>query len=120
MENGLTKEQIADVSNNDAFISIVNAILNCSKEKLIESRTAKLWLPYIEYTYIVKEFLVVKRTYNRYLHLQVLMKMINLFAASGHRNYAECSRLYLHEMLSLPYTNPCAATFKQSLGKTLV
>ena len=120
MENGLTREQIADVSNNDAFISMVNAILNYSKEKSIESRTAKLWLLYIEYTYIVKEFLVVKRTYNRYLHLQVLMKMINLFAASGHRNYAECSRLYLHEMLSLPYTNPCSATFKQILGKTLV
>ena len=30
----------------------------------------------------------------------------NLFAASGHRNYAKYSRLYLQEMLSLPDTNP--------------
>ena len=106
MENGLTKEQIADVSNNDSFISIVNAITNYSKEKSIESRTAKLRLLYIEYTYIVKEFLVVERTYNWYLHLQALIKMMNLFPASGHRSYDECSRLYLHEMLSLSDTNP--------------
>ena len=30
----------------------------------------------------------------------------NLFAASGHRNYAKCSRLYLQEMRSLSDTNP--------------
>ena len=58
------------------------------------------------------------------------MKMINLFAASGHRNYAKRSRLYLEEMLSLSYTNQwlnkqfedgfICMTFKQILGKTLV
>ena len=29
------------------------------------------------------------------------MKMISLLAASGHKKYAKCSRLYLQEMLSL-------------------
>ena len=105
-ENGLNIEQIVDVSNNDAFISMVNAISNYSKEKLKESRTAKLWLLYIEYTYIAKEFLVAERTCNWHLHLQVLMKMINLFASSGHINYAKCSRFYLQEMLSLSKRNP--------------
>ena len=42
MENGLTKEQITDLSTNDAFINMVNAISNYSKEKSKESRTAKL------------------------------------------------------------------------------
>ena len=32
--------------------------------------------------------------------------MMNLFPASGHRSYDECSRLYLHEMLNLSDTNP--------------
>ena len=42
MENGLTKEQITDLSTNDAFINMVNAISNYSKEKSKESQTAKL------------------------------------------------------------------------------
>ena len=103
MEHKLTKEQFADVNNKYAFINMVNAISNYLKEKSKESQTAKLWLRYIEYIYIVKKFLVEKRTCNWYLHLQVLMKIINLFADSGH---AKCSRLYLKEMLSLSDTNP--------------
>ena len=89
MENGLSKEQIADVSNNDYFIKMANAIPNYSKEKSKEPRTTKLWLLYIEHIYIVKEFLVAERACSWYLHLQALMNMINLFAASGHRNYAK-------------------------------
>lgn len=50
IKNGLTKQQIADVSNSDAFVNIVNVISNYSKEKSKESRTANLWLLYIEYT----------------------------------------------------------------------
>ena len=89
MENGLSKEQIADVSNNDYFIKMVNAIPNYSKEKSKEPRTTKLWLLYIEQIYIVKEFPVAERACSWYLHLQALMNMINLFAACGHRNYAK-------------------------------
>ena len=59
MENGLTKEQITDLSTNDVFINMVNAVSNYSKEKSKESRMAKLQLLYIEQIYIVKEFLVV-------------------------------------------------------------
>ena len=43
--------------------------------------------------------------FNWYLHLQFLMKMIYLFAASGYRSYANYSRLYLHETLILSDTN---------------
>ena len=60
----------------------------------------------LEYIYIVKEFLVAVKTCNCYLHLQTLIKMINLFAASGHRNHGKWSRLYLQETLSLSDTNP--------------
>ena len=67
MENWLSKKQFADASNKDAFINMVNAISNYSKEKSKESRTAKLWRLYIEYVYIVKEFLVAERTCNWYL-----------------------------------------------------
>ena len=106
MKNGLTKEHIGHVINNDAFIKMINAIQKHSNETLKEPQTATLWIFYIEYIYIVKEFLVAEKICNWYLYLQGVMKMINFFEASGHRNYAKCSRLYLQEMLSLSDTNP--------------
>ena len=50
-----------------------------------------------------KEF--VCNWYNWYLHLQALVKTTNLFAASGHRNSAKCSRLPLQEIHMLSETN---------------
>ena len=69
------------------------------------SRTALLWLHYMEYVDVVKEFLSAERTSNWYLHLQAVQKMMNLFAATGHVNYARSSR-NVQEMLSLAETNP--------------
>ena len=50
-----------------------------------------------------KEF--VSNWYNWYLYRQALVKTTNLFAASGHRNYAKCSRLPLQEIHILSETN---------------
>ena len=60
----------------------------------------------MEYVDVVKEFLFVESTSNWYLHLQAKQKIMNLFAATGHVNYARSSRMYVQEMLSLPNTNP--------------
>ena len=73
---------------------MVNAISNYSKEKSKESRTARLWLLYIEYIYIVKVFLVAERRCNWYLSTpsspdendKVICSLWTL-------NYAKCSRL---------------------------
>ena len=32
--------------------------------------------------------------------------MLNLFAATGHYNYAKCGRMYLQQMLELPSNYP--------------
>ena len=65
------------------------------------SRTAKLWLQYIEYIDVVKELICAERTSNWKLHLQAIRKMVNLFAATGHVNYGRSSRMYHQEMLTL-------------------
>ena len=95
MKNGPNKEQIPDINNNDAFINMINAISNYSKENSKESQVTKLWLIYIEYIYIVEEFLVVERTCNWYLRLQVLVKMTNLFAVFGRKNYPKVLQIVL-------------------------
>ena len=71
-----------------------------------ESRTSALWLLYIHYIHVVKEFSFAERTSNWELHLDALSKMLNFFAATGHINYAKSARLYLQEMKRLPETHP--------------
>ena len=71
-----------------------------------QSRTAQLWLQYLEYIQVLKLFYRAERTGNWELHLFAVRKMINLFAATGHINYAKCARLYLQFMLKLPSDYP--------------
>ena len=60
------------------------------------SPTAKLWLQYIEYVETLKMFIRAERRGNWCLHLVLVGKMLNLFAATGHINYARSARLCLH------------------------
>ena len=70
------------------------------------SRTAKLWIQYIHYINIVKLFIAAERTGNWQNHLGSTAQMLNLFAATGHINYAKSARLYLQMMANLPSTFP--------------
>ncbi len=71
-----------------------------------QSPTAKLWLHYIEYRETLKLFIRAERTGNWSLHLVAVTRMLNLFAATGHINYAKSARLYLQFMLELPQDYP--------------
>ena len=72
----------------------------------LTSRTAKLWIQYLGYIQILKDFIKAERTGNWNLHLISVCNMLNLFAATGHNNYAKSGRLYLQVMLELPLTHP--------------
>jgi hypothetical protein len=67
-----------------------------------KSRTAKLWLLYLDYISSFKKLLRAERTGDWQLHLDSIRSMINLFAATGHNNYAKCARLYVEFMSDLP------------------
>ena len=102
----MSKDEIIELGNSDEFKrvkSAISAFINIKKKDA--SCTALLWLQYMEYVDVVKEFLSAERTSNWYLHLQAVHKMMNLFAATGHVNYARSSR-NVQEMLSLAETNP--------------
>ena len=51
-------------------------------------------------------FIFAERMSDWVLHLDVLSEMLNLFAATGHTNYAKSARLYVQEMRKLPETHP--------------
>ena len=52
-------------------------------------------MQYIRVIKLIKAFIFVWRQSNWKLHLDVVSKMLNLFAATGHINYAKSARLYL-------------------------
>ena len=76
------------------------------KEYLVKpSRTAKLWLWYIYYVDLVKMFIRAERSGYWNLHAVAISKMLNLFAATRHINYAKSAWLHLQNMLNLKNTH---------------
>ena len=85
----------------------LKTILDETKKSLWDkSRTARLWLQYIDYVEICMNFIRASRTGNWNLQLYSIRKMINLYAATGHINYAKSARIYLQFMLDLQTTHP--------------
>ena len=81
--------------------------LSDHKQQLVnDDRTARLWVQYLDYVRIVKQFLRAERTSDWSLHLLSVSQMLNLLSAAGHNNYAKCARVYLQLMADLPVTHP--------------
>ena len=72
------------------------------------SRTAALWLQYMEMhmVNILRTSIKVERTANWGLHLQALSEMLPCSAASGHNLHVKCARLYLQSMSNLRDDHP--------------
>ena len=51
-----------------------------------KSRTARLWLQYMDYVETGRDFIRAAITGNWDLHLRSISKMLNIFAATGHLN----------------------------------
>ena len=68
--------------------------------------TAKLWLQYLHHIQVLKRFIIAERTFSWSLHLQSTTDMLNLFAGSGHLNYAKSARFYVQQMMSLSEKHP--------------
>lgn len=100
-----------DVSNSEIELpsSLKNLInlLSLQKSALChENRTATLWLQYMYYIQILKDFVLAERTCDWYLHLFTALKMLNLLAATAHRNSAKSLRLYLQIMNNRAVSHP--------------
>ena len=78
------------------------SVQNLRKRLGKESRTAKLWLQYMDYVAIYRLYIRAARTRNWNLHLSSTSKMLNLFGATGHIHYAKPARLYL-QMMAEPW-----------------
>ena len=97
IDNILESKPIADIKN--AFEEVENELSS-------KSRTAKLWLLYLHYIGVLKQFIFAERTSNWLMHLKSSTDMLNLFASTGHYNYAKSARLYIQQMRSLEKEYP--------------
>ena len=90
-----------DVESSDIVIRLTNVVEKFKSELSRASRTAKLWLQYLEYISIIRMFIRAERTEIWYEHLEAMRLMLNLFAATGHINmpkvlgcfFSRCSNL---------------------------
>ena len=97
---------IEDIVNDPILILVGNAIQSAKELMSKNNRTIKLWVQYIDQVQVIKMFIRAERTGDWHMHLVAVEKMLNVFAASGHHNYAKSGRLYLQMMNELPVTNP--------------
>ena len=77
-------------------------------KQTMTTRTAMLWLQYMDMVSILQRFTKAERMANWKLHLQTVQDMLLYFAASGHSLYATSAYVYLQIMLRLPETHPDA------------
>ena len=87
---------------------LVKLHMHCHDQKstlAAASRTARLWLQYMEYVDVLRMVVRAERTSDWNLHLIGVSKMLNLFAATGHSHYTKCARLYLQMMMERPTTH---------------
>ena len=106
MEGDLTEKEKEEVFSSQQFQAAKDAIENFIEEKKNKSRTASLWLQYADYVTTIKLLIYAERTFNWTLHLDAVKRMFNLFAATGHTNYAKCSRIYVQKMELLSDKDP--------------
>ena len=102
----LDADSITEMVASDAYKQLSSSLQQLQLSLKADSRTAKLWLLYLDSIELVKLFIFAERTSNWPLHLHVTSKMLNLFAATGHGNYAKSARLYLQEMSQLEHKYP--------------
>ena len=76
------------------------------KESLMESRTALLWMEYMDMIDIMRRFIKSERTGNWDMHVQVMKEMLPYLAASGHNLYTKSIYVYLQTLDLLPVKHP--------------
>ena len=92
-----TKQQLDGNFNTPEFEKLSQAISDTKELLSKKSRTAKLWISYVNYVATIKKFIIAERISKWELHLKAVTEMLNLFAATGHINYAKSVRLYIQK-----------------------
>ena len=84
----------------------VAALYSSKKDSIQSSRTAKLWLQYMDMITILRNFITAERLGDWILYLETLKQMLPYLAASGHNLYTKSVVVFLNDMQDLPLKHP--------------
>ncbi|XP_065915240.1 uncharacterized protein [Dysidea avara] len=96
----------ADHVCEHATLARIDDSLQNKKEILKTSRTAKLWLQYMDMIDVLRKHIRAERIGNWDLHLQAVAEMLPYMAAAGHNNYTKSLHIYLQQMSHLQDDHP--------------
>ena len=95
-----------DIVNSEALQLLDKCIEELKHSLSTQSRTAKLWIQFLNYIRKIENFVACERLKDWNGHLQACSAFLNLFAATGHIHYGKSARLYLQNMAKLPEQYP--------------
>ena len=107
MQNTMSADQVCRA---DVMTRIDDTLMRVTTS-LKSSRTATLWLQYMDMVDILRKYIRAERTGNWELHLQAVSEMLPYLAASGHNNYTKSAWVYLQRMATLQ--NDCPDVYQQ-------
>ena len=95
-----------DVCTSHVLERIKNSLQKHSEAVKMSSRTAVLWVQYMNMVDVLRKHITAERTGNWALHLQAIQDMLPYMAASGHNLYTKSATVYLHKMSDLKSHHP--------------
>ena len=96
----------AEKDCSEAVAQLAKQLGNKKEQLKNSNRTARLWIQVLEYVDVMKLFIWAERLDDWEMHLRATKSTLNLFAATGHFNYAKSTCMYLQQMLKLPEKHP--------------
>ena len=87
------------INTSEELVLLEDGLKRYKDDLAKKSQTVKFWLQYLHYIDVLKLFIYAERSGNWALDQKALNKMSDLFAATGHCNYADSPRLHLQQVL---------------------
>ena len=106
MELLSTQNQSIDQTITHEVIDKLDRLIMQKKALLSNRRTGRLWVQFMDYLSLLEEFIASERLGLWHSHLDACVKLLNVFAATGHLHYAKSARIYVQRMDDLPDTHP--------------
>lgn len=102
MQGSMSADQVCQAD----VMTRIDAALRRETNFLKSSRTATLWMQYMDMVDILRKYIKAERTGNWELRLQAVSEMLPYLAASGHNHYTKSSWVYLQRMSNLQDEHP--------------
>lgn len=84
---------------DSSLLSDLSTLIYNNLEQNNSYPTAKLWIQFMEYVELMNTFISAERTGDFELHLYSLQKMLPIFFACGHINYAKYGTIYYQDLI---------------------